>query len=137
METFQNLTILDVRNNALLIDANYGVCTHNTLLTDLNLEGNNLSKTANLKTFGFNCNRLKYLRLAFNNLSHDHLKVINLTGTEYLILLDLSHNNIRNLPHHFHYQINVKVNPNLKKLNIDLTGNNLACNCGSEICTPE
>ena len=129
---FPSLEKLYLGNNSLLIDANYGFCTHNKLLTHLNLEGNNLGQTADLKQFVTNCQRLKYLRLSSNNLSQHHLAHLNLSGTKSLILLDLSNNNIEYLPESFRDQIDEKIKSGSKMLTIDLTGNILACDCRPE-----
>ena len=131
-ENFPNLKRLYLGNNSVLIDANYGFCTHNKLLTHLNLEGNRLGPKANLNQFVANCKSLKYLRLQLNNLSQHDLLQLNLTGTENLKLLDLSRNSIEYLPDLFRNQIDQKVKLSSQNLTIDLTGNNLICDCRAE-----
>ena len=131
-QNFPSLKHLYLGNNSVRIDANYGFCTHNKLLTHLNLQGNDLGQTADFKKFVTNCNNLKYLTLHSNNLSHQHLAHLNLTGTESLILLDLSKNNIEYLPGPFRHQIDQRVKSQSQMLTIDLTDNNLACDCRPE-----
>ena len=129
---FPSLKRLYLGNNSVLIDKSYGFCMHNKLLTHLNLEGNHLSQTSNLTQFMTNCKSLKYLKLPMNNLSQDNLIDVNLTGTDNLIFLDLSHNNIEYLPSSLLDQLDQKIKSQSQMLTIDLTGNNLTCDCRPE-----
>ena len=67
-----------------------------------------------------------------NNLSQGNLIDVNLTGTDNLIFLDLSHNNIEYLPSSFLDQLDKKIKSQSQILTVDFTGNNLTCECRPE-----
>ena len=77
------------------------------------------------------CKKLTDLKLSNNYLTQANLYELNITNNLNLQLLNLSHNHLNFLPHHFLLQLE-QLALTSDNLTVDLTGNPLLCGCEAD-----
>ena len=129
-----NLKNLSLSGNNIFLPSSIEFCASQPILTSMAFYRCNLGQKGSLPVYMVRgCSHLELLHLGKNNLNNSNLETLHFDGVHSLGILNLTENLLTGLTDKFianlNYLQSIKYNAS-KNLTIDLSYNNILCNCG-------